>query len=303
MKVIFDTDPGIDDAMALIYLQGLRDRIELLGITTILGNASIEDCTRNACFLCDVFDIDAPVYQGSGVAVNGTTPDDYPDFVHGSNGLGDIDIPAVKTAVTGKAVEFLVETARRLAGDLVIIAVGRLTNLALALEADPAFAGNVKEIVIMGGAWQCEGNVTPFAEANIIGDPEAAKKVFDAGIPLTMVGLDVTMKTRITADYLRDLCDSLGDLGTFLWTINRAYAKYHKDSMNWDESPVHDPSAIAFADNPSIFTTTRGKLDCVLDGEERGRTTFVPAEQGPHHVCVDVDSPALLERYAEILRR
>ncbi len=302
MKAIFDTDPGIDDAMALIYLHGLREKIELLGITTILGNASIEDCTRNARYLCDQFGIDTPVYQGSGVAVDGTTPDDYPDFVHGANGLGDVDIPEPATSLQPEsAVDYLINASMQHEGELTLLAVGRLTNVALAMQADSEFAGRLKHIIIMGGAWQCEGNVTPFAEANIIGDPEAAKIVFDSGVPLVMVGLDVTMKTRFTREFLKDLCSELDELGEFLYAINRAYAAYHKTSMDWDESPVHDPSAIAYADNPSLFTTAPGRLDCVLEGEERGRTVFIESGDGPHKVCIDVDSDALIERYRNVL--
>lgn len=304
MKVVFDTDPGIDDAMALIYLHALQKKIELLGITTILGNASIEQCTRNARVLCDVFDIRAPVYQGAGVAVNGTTPYEYPDFVHGKNGLGDVELFEPKTPLeTSSAADFLVECADKHQGDLTLLAVGRLTNLAMAVESDKAFSGKLKDIIIMGGAWQCEGNVTPFAEANIIGDPEAAQIVFDAGVPLTMVGLDVTMKTRFTVEFLNRLCSELGETGRFLHEINQAYAAYHKSSMNWNESPVHDPSAIAYADNPGLFRTVRGKLDCVLDGEQRGRTVFTESDKGPHQVCVDVDSAALLDRYHNTLVR
>lgn len=303
MKAVFDTDPGIDDAMALIYLHSLRDKIDLLGITTILGNASIENCTRNACYLCDVFNIDCPVFQGAGTSFDGSPPGDYPDFVHGRNGLGDIDIPEPQTLVqTQAAADYLVDAARLHAGELTLIAVGRLTNLAMAIQKDPGFSRNLKEIIIMGGAWQCEGNVTPYAEANIIGDPEAARIVFNAGTPLTMVGLDVTMKTRFTPQYFNDLCNSLGPTGEFLHAINQTYSRYHKISMNWDESPVHDPSAIAYADDRSVFDTARGWLDCMLEGEQRGRTLFTESPDGPHHVCTDVDSARLLDRYANALQ-
>ena len=142
-KVIFDTDPGIDDAMALLYLHAC-DNLELLGITTILGNASIENCTKNALFLCEQFDVDAPVYRGADRGVNGEQPDDYPDFVHGFNGLADIQVRVrEKTPESRDARSFLLESSSTNPGEITIVAVGRLTNIALAINEDPTFAGRI----------------------------------------------------------------------------------------------------------------------------------------------------------------
>jgi purine nucleosidase len=296
-KVIFDTDPGIDDAMALLYLHAC-DNLELLGITTVLGNASIENCTSNALFLCEQFGVDAPVYRGADQSVTGEQSEDYPDFVHGKNGLADIDVK-----VAGKSVEdqdacsFLLETTKTNPDEITIVAVGRLTNIALAINKDQAFASRVKEIIFMGGAANCEGNVTPWAEANIIGDPEAASIVFNAGIPLVMVGLDVTLLTRMSHDFLDSLTSSLPQLRNLLLSINKVYAGYYKTSQDWDEFPVHDSSAIAYAHNPNLFGTEQGRLSCILDGEERGRTVFAPDSSGSHRVCLSVDSTAMLDDY------
>ena len=296
-KVIFDTDPGIDDAMALLYLHAC-DNLELLGITTIFGNASIENCTSNALFLCEQFGVTAPVYRGADRLLTGKKPENYPDFVHGINGLADIDARVSQKLVEDQdASGFLVESANANPNEITILAVARLTNIALAINKDPNFASRVKEIIFMGGAASCEGNVTPWAEANIIGDPEAASAVFNSGIPLVMVGLDVTLLTRMSNDFLDSLTSDLVHLQNLLLSINKVYASYYKTSQNWDEFPVHDSSAIAYAKNPNMFGTESGQLSCTLDGEERGRTIFAPGASGSHRVCLTVDSHALLDDY------
>ena len=296
-KVIFDTDPGIHDAMALLYLHAC-DNLELLGITTIFGNASIENCTSNALFLCERFGVTAPVYRGADRLLTGKKPENYPDFVHGINGLADIDVRVSQKLVEDQdASGFLVESANANPNEITILAVARLTNIALAINKDPNFASRVKEIIFMGGAASCEGNVTPWAEANIIGDPEAASAVFNSGIPLVMVGLDVTLLTRMSNEFLDSLTSDLVHLQNLLLSINKVYASYYKTSQNWDEFPVHDSSAIAYAKNPNMFGTESGQLSCTLDGEERGRTIFAPGASGSHRVCLTVDSHALLDDY------
>ncbi len=296
--VVFDTDPGIDDAMALLYLNACEN-FKLHAITTILGNADIEQCTRNALILRDMFGMDVPVYKGSAIHINGTEPDDYPDFVHGADGLGDVGLPEYAGDIEQEdAVSALLDLSKKHEGELVILAVGRLTNLALAVQRDAGFAGRLKEIIIMGGAYQHPGNVTPFAEANIIGDPEAAEIVFRTETPLTMVGLDVTTQTRMSHEYLEPLVGSLA-FGDFLLAINRTYADYHVRTEDRHDFPVHDSSALVYATRPDLFETVTGHLSCTAEGEERGRTVFREDANGPHKVCINVDSDAMLEDYGQ----
>ncbi len=295
--VVFDTDPGIDDAMALLYLNACEN-IDLVGITTILGNADIEQCTRNALILRDMFDVDAPVYQGSARHINGSLPDDYPDFVHGTDGLGDVGLPPVRSQVEDEdAVTALINLSKEYSGELTLLAVGRLTNVALAIQQDEAFTGRLKEIIIMGGTHEHPGNVTPWAEANIIGDPEAAEMVFRSEAPLTMVGLDVTTQTRMSHEYLEPIANGL-PFGQFILQINRTYADYHVRTENRHDFPVHDSSAIAFTARPELFGGVTGYLSCVLEGDQRGRTVFKEDGSGPHKVCMSVNSDAMLEDYA-----
>jgi inosine-uridine nucleoside N-ribohydrolase len=296
-KVIFDTDPGIDDAMALLYLHAC-DNMELLGITTIYGNASIENCTNNTLFLCEQFGVAAPVYRGANRSLTGEKPGNYPDFVHGKNGLADIDVKVSEKSVEDQdASSFLVESTEANPNEITIIAVARLTNIALGINKDPTFASRVKEIIFMGGAANCEGNVTTWAEANIVGDPEAASVVFNSGIPLVMVSLDVTVLTRMSHGFLDSLTSGMVQQKDLLLSINKVYASYYKTSQDWNEVPVHDSSAIAYAHNPNMFGTEHGRLSCILDGEQRGRTVFAPGPSGNHRVCLSVDSNALLDDY------
>ena len=301
VPVIFDTDPGIDDAMAIIFLHACNN-LALKGITTVFGNASIEHCTNNALYLCERFNIPAPVYAGAGLTLLGTAEDDYPDFVHGTDGLANMHVtPSAKTQEALPAHEYLIETARAHPGELTIIAVGRLTNLAHAIQADNSFTSNVKEIVLMGGAVDVPGNVTQWAEANIIGDPEATDVVFTSGIPTTQVGLDVTMKSLMSEEYIAELAGRCGDAGKLLNEITPYYLNFYRGRTGENGFACHDSSAVAYAEDPSIYETKTGDLAVVLTGEQRGRTTFSENQHGKHTLCTRANSQALMDIYAEHL--
>ena len=284
--------------MALLYLNAIPS-VELLGITTILGNAPIEVCTRNALILCERYGIDVPVYRGSESSVTGQVPGEYPDFVHGTDGLGELDLPEpVKGVEDQPAFEYLVEAVSSHPREITILAVGRLTNLALAINAQPDFQDLVKEVIIMGGAVNVPGNVTRWAEANVMGDPEAADIVFRSHLNLTMVGLDVTNATRMSMRYIESLFSDLPDLSDFILAMNSYYADFYLRSEATDDFPVHDSSAVAFLDDAKAFDTSAGRLHCILDGDERGRTVFQETESTRHRVCLEVDSDRLLQNYA-----
>jgi purine nucleosidase len=311
IPVIFDTDPGIDDAMALIFLNACK-RLELKGITTVFGNASIEQCTNNALYLCERFNMDVPVYAGAGMTIAGSSNTEYPTFVHGEYGLGDLDAaPISRRQESEAAVNFLLDTAEKHAGELTIIAVGRMTNLANAIQASTEFSQNVKEVIIMGGAVNVPGNVTQWAEANIIGDPEAAAILFESGIPVTQIGLDVTMKTVMREDYIQNLAGKCGDAGVLLSQITPYYLNFYRSRTGENGFACHDSSAVAHAEDPDIHKSISGTLSVVLDGEERGRTLFTQDEliqnplsqekPGIHSLCSEVDAPGLLKMYDEYL--
>ncbi len=309
IKVIFDTDPGIDDAMALLFLHRAPE-IDLVGITTTLGNGLIETTTRNALYLAERFGIDAPVAKGPATPLVGPAGAP-PDFVHGANALGEIPLPdhVARALDPRPAHRLIIDLVRANPGEIAIVAVGRMTNLALALEEAPDIAALVGQIVIMGGAFGYHGfhgNVTPAAEANIHGDPHAADAVMGGSWPITVVGLDVTQRTRMSTDYLKSLAADGGEIGRFIWDISRFYEAFHHAS-GVDEIYVHDSSAVAYLLDPTLFTTRRGAIRVMTEGLSIGQTiqkpdgtSFAPGawdDRPSHAICIDVDAAGLIDLY------
>jgi purine nucleosidase len=315
MKVIFDTDPGIDDAMALLYLSKLP-QIELLGITTVVGNANIDTTTRNALFLRQRFGIAAPVFRGAGETLDGVKKEE-PAMVHGVNGLGDIDIPAVDESGlgAGTASQFIIDTLKANPGEVTIIAVGRMTNLALALRAEPGIAKLAKGVIIMGGAFGYKGrsgNVTPLAEANIHGDPVAADEMFAAEWPVTVVGLDVTHDIILDTDYLAEISREVGENGELLRQMCDHYARFYNDVMGVNGVVGHDLLAVTYALYPEWFETRRGPIVTITEGLATGQTAQMPetrkggdpawAGRPAQTICTEVDGAKVLEHFRETVR-
>ena len=297
VNVIFDTDPGIDDAMALLLLHALPS-INVQAISTVFGNASIEDCTRNALYICERFSLPYPVYKGAGVTFSGLAETAYPDFVHGADGLGDVGFPMpTRRAEPQSSVGYMIETLRTTREPIEVLAVGRMTNLAEALKQAPDIAPLIHRIVMMGGAVAVPGNVTEWAEANIHGDPEAAAFVFDSGVPVLMVGLDATLQHRMKKTALMSLRDQLGDAGKFLWQIKQCYLKFYADKGVFDGFPIHDSTAALALVHPECFELQPGHLVCETKGAQRGRTVLTASVNGPHTVAMAVDSDKLTRRF------
>ncbi len=314
LKVIYDTDPGVDDAMALLLLVRHPD-VELLAVTTVFGNATIETTTRNALFLKQAFGFAAPVARGAAGPVVGAASVP-PNFVHGDNGLGNIPLPEITaTADPRSASQLIRELVRAHPGEITIIAVGRMTNLAQAIADDPGIVPLVKAVSVMGGAFGRNGhygNVTPVAEANIIGDPVAADIVFGANWPMTIIGLDVTLESVMSDAYIADLARDAGQDGAFLHEVSRFYANFYTASKQTSDGfPVHDSSAVAAALHPDMFTYVRGAVRVVPDGIARGQTIVRPEgyyDQASDfdgrpscNVAVGVDAPRFLKFYRDTI--
>ena len=313
-KVIFDTDIGIDDAMALLFLHYSPD-VALQAIVSGFGNADIEATTRNALYLKQRFGIDAPVFRGADAPLGPRLGEGYPDFVHGKNGLGDIDIeePAEK-AETTPGFEAIIDIVKKQPNEISIVAVGRLTNLALALEQYPELPSLVKEVVVMGGAFGYNGhrgNVSPVAEANIAGDPLAADQVFTAAWPMTIVGLDVTQEAVLNEGFFEQLRGTAGDAGELIYQISRCYLNFHERIHGTRESPMHDSSAVACLLAPSLYTTHSAAVRVATEGVAIGQTIAGdPAadyasgawqDRPLCQVCTAVDSEQLLDLYLKTL--
>ena len=313
-KVIFDTDPGIDDAMALLFLHKAPG-VRIVGITSSFGNSTVEVTTRNCLHLCDIFGIDAPVAQGARLPLNGEEGSTA-HHVHGDNALGNVTLPAGPRGAPHPlpADEFIVETVRRNPGDITIIAVARMTNLALALRRDPGIVPLVKEVIVMGGAFGFHGhsgNVTPVAEANVSGDPLAADEIFGADWPVTIVGLDVTEKTIMPSSMVELMGENGGPSGKFIADISKFYLDFHKDTEGFDGMFLHDSSAVGYLLDPTLFTTRTGPVRVVCEGIAVGQTiqksdrkyVTPPAWQNrpSQTICTDVDSALLLDLHYRIV--
>jgi purine nucleosidase len=202
-RLVIDTDPGVDDALA-IMLAFAHPEAQVEAITTVAGNVSLERTTANACTILDVIEQDVPVYAGCGRPLVADPVD--ASFAHGQNGLGDTDYPPSRREVADEhAVRALIRLANASPGELTLVAIGPLTNVALATRLDPALPTKYKRLVVMGGSIRGIGNITPAAEFNVYADPEAAAIVFDAWPGLTLVSLETALDHGLSAEQVEIL--------------------------------------------------------------------------------------------------
>lgn len=310
--VLFDTDPGVDDAMALLFLHR-HPAVRLAGVTTVFGNADVETTTRNALYLAERFGIDAPVARGAALPLV-RPPRGAAAEVHGDDGLGNLEggISTTRHADPRPAHRFIIDTLRAHPGEVSLVAVGPLTNLALALAEDPGITSLVREVVVMGGAFGHHGhggNVSPVAEANIICDPHAADAVFTAPWPVTIVGLDVTHEVLMDNAAFDRLGAEGGAEGAFLVEAARHYLAFYRRAVGVSGCFMHDASAVACMLAPELFTTRRGPVRVVCDGDiALGQTIQSPAGRRWFHgeaweglpdqqVCSAVRGDAVLELF------
>ncbi|MFP4263817.1 MAG: nucleoside hydrolase [Halomonas sp.] len=310
-SIIFDTDPGVDDAQAIAIALRHPD-IELLGMTTTYGNVDVEVATRNALLLAQLAGRgDVPVAQGAaGPMVKARHAP--PAHIHGANGLGDIALPEVEgQADPRSAPQFIVDTVNARPGEVTLVAVGPVGNLAAALQLDPGITERVKGVVIMGGSIREGGNVTPVAEANMFNDPDAASRVLTAGWPLTLVGLDVTHRCVLTPAHMARIEAGQGELGKVLAGSYAFYRDFYHDFLGIDGCCPHDSCALAWLLRPELFTTQRGHLTVATAGDAEGQTIFAPEGRGfiearwsrtpAVAVCLEVDGEAVSDWIADVL--
>jgi purine nucleosidase len=314
-SVIFDTDIGIDDAMALLFLNA-AEAISIKAITTRFGNASIENTTRNALAVSEMFDINVPVYRGAAEPLSTRLGKGYPKHVHGNNGLGDIQLPVPrKQAESESAAESLVKLSLQAEEKISIIAVGGLTNIAAALAIDPDFAHRIEQLVVMGGAFGYQGhrgNVSPVAEANIASDPKAADIVFTSAIPTAIVGLDVTHEVLMDQQFIRELTENAGAAGEFIADCLQHYLNFYQSISGKPQCPLHDSSAVAYLLRPELFTTISHPVRVVTEGIAIGQTIHSNDDRKyvseawdnipDSTLCTDVDAAAVLQFYLSTLR-
>lgn len=253
MKIIIDTDPGQDDAVAILLALGSPE-LELLGVTCVAGNVPLELTVLNARKVCELAGRpDIRVFAGADRPL---ARDLVTAEVHGKTGLDGAVLPDPKMPVQPEhAVDFIIETIRSEAeGTVTLCPLGPLTNIALALQKAPDIAGRLAGIVLMGGGYFEQGNVTPSAEFNIYVDPEAADIVLKCGAPITMMPLDVTHKaltTRARVDAIRALGEPVGET---VANITSFFERYDKEKYGSEGAPLHDPCVIAWLLRPELFS-------------------------------------------------
>lgn len=292
-KILIDTDPGIDDAMA-IHLAFAHPDLDVVGLTSVFGNVHVDKATRNALALVEMAGADCPVAEGAAAPlVQPLQPPAY--FVHGPEGFGGLAAPEPALVPDPRgAAQFIVDTINASPGQVTLCPVGPLTNVALALQLDPGIARKVGRVVIMGGAAQVSGNVTRWAEANIWNDPHAAAEVFAADWPMMMIGLDVTERTICTAGDFAALAVQAPVIGGFLAGAVPFYFDWHRRKEVPDGCFLHDPSAVMAVADPGLFTTEQVPVRVITEGEQVGRTVPDPGcGQRPVAVALDVQSDSL----------
>jgi len=295
-KIIIDTDPGIDDAMA-IHLAFADPRLRLLGLTSIFGNVFTHQATRNALYLAEQAGSTIPVAQGAlrPRVQDANKPSHY---VHGDEGFGTLPAPSPgRQPDPREAAVFLSETCRQYPGEVILCPVGPLTNIAALLDYDPEITKFVKKLVIMGGAVWCPGNVTGFAEANIWNDPHAADTVFAADWEIDLIGLDVTQTITCVQDDFDSLRGSAPDIGGFLADITKFYIDFYHSVGGIYHCMMHDPSAVIAITDRDAFSFRASPIKVVCEGEEIGRTI---ADTGAGRRAVNVAISADIARVRKI---
>ncbi len=304
--IIFDTDPGHDDAFALL-LAARAPELKLLAVTTVAGNQTLDKTTLNARRVMTMGRIrDVPLAAGMGAPL--TRPLRIAPQVHGESGLDGYDFGPPEVDVQEEhAVELIVRTVRESAEPVTLVPVGPLTNIAMAFLRAPEIKERIARIVLMGGAAYL-GNATPAAEFNILVDPEAAAIVFSTGVPVTMVGLDATHQARITPEE-RERIRALGTpVGRMVAELMQWYGQYHQRRLGWDAPPVHDALAVAAVIKPDLLETkhvnvvvetagtyTAGRTVCDLNGA---------TDRPPNaDVALGVDREAFVELFTAGLAR
>lgn len=267
-KILIDTDPGIDDAFALMFALNYED-FDIQGITTVSGNNSIEKVTRNALQLLSYADReDIKVYKGMDKPLVKEASVD--DGCHGKDGLGDINLDLnYGKAEDIHAVDYIIHMADKYGDELEIITLGPLTNIATAIKKNPEAMGKVHRIISMGGG-VLKGNVTPVAEFNYWADPEAAKIVYDFTIPIVMVGLNVTEKSLFTLEEFEFMKKLDTKIGNLLFEMQKKYADYHWKAYGIKGCYIHDLLAMVIAADESIANGIDCNVDIATESITRG---------------------------------
>ncbi|MPZ83856.1 MAG: nucleoside hydrolase [Actinophytocola sp.] len=316
MRIILDTDPGVDDALAIMYLAAQEDA-EIVAVGSVHGNVPAPLGALNALRVLDLVGLDPPVTVGAAKPL--AQPLQTAEFVHGDDGLGGHAGPPPRGSLApGSAAEQIVRLARANPGELTLLALGPLTNVALAVLLEPDLPDLLRSVVVMGGAVTVPGNITPYADANFYHDPEAADLVLGAGFPeLVLVGLDATEQARVGADWLNALSELSGPRADFANKLLDHYGQFYSTMFGEHSCTLHDPLAAAIMLDSKLAgyrtmplgveltgTHTRGQV--VSDLRSISSDAYISTNAGagrvPIKVAEKVDVPTFLDQMFNSLK-
>lgn len=299
-RFLIDTDTASDDAVALVMALRHPD-VLVEAITVVAGNVDVDRGVQNALYTVEQCGASVPVFRGAAAPLR--RPLETAVHVHGVDGMGDVGLPLTgRTPAPGEADAVLVDVLNRCPGEVTLVTLGPLTNVARALDRDPALPEKVERLVVMGGTGQGSGNITPVAEYNIWVDPEAAARVFDAGFPLTMVGWDIAKAhAQMTPDAVAALRAEDTPLAHFCLDIQAALEAFVAERRETDWYTLPDPIAMAVALDPAVATRTVRRHVAVETGSAlcRGQTVVdhhgVTGRPPNVDVVLEASRPAFLE--------
>lgn len=303
-RLIIDCDPGHDDAMAILLAAG-DPRVELVAITTVAGNQTVEKVTANALAVCEIAGIDVPVAKGAGEPL--VRPPVVAPDIHGESGLDGPVLPRSTRELDPRhAVDLIIdEVMASEPGTLTLVPTGPLTNIALAMKKEPRIVERVKEVVLMGGSYT-RGNRTPAAEFNIIVDPEAAQAVFAGDWKVTMVGLDLTHQATATPDVVERIRAIGSPLSDFVCEVLAFFGKTYLEHQGFHAPPVHDLCCVAKMCDPAVFATREAFVAVELTGTWTTGMTVTDFD-GLYgrpvntHVATELDKPLLWDMTIEAI--
>jgi inosine-uridine nucleoside N-ribohydrolase len=307
-RLIIDTDPGLDDTAAILFVLACPDRVRIDFLTTVFGNVEVGQTTRNALAILDVGGrADIPVYQGAaGPLLRGPN---FARHIHGDDGLGGLagQYQPSRGADRGLAAERIVEQIMAAPGEITLVALGPLTNVALALRLEPGLAGAVRQIVLMGGAARVPGNVTPVASANLVNDPEAAAVVYGSGAEIVQAGLDVCMPTVIGHEYLARIAATDTPSCRMLAGVAEAnILAYRREYGDQGGARFNDLPTVAYAVDPTLFRSERVRVEIETAGTFTSGMTVVDwrGQYGrpPNtDLLLEIEAARLVEMFADRL--
>ncbi|KQM61210.1 uridine-preferring nucleoside hydrolase UriH [Agreia sp. Leaf210] len=306
-KIILDCDPGHDDAIAILLAHG-NPQIELLAVTTVVGNQTLEKVTRNALAVAEIAGIvGVPFAAGCPRPLVRTI--EVAADIHGESGMDGPELPESSRELDGRhAVDLIIDTIMASEpGEITLVPTGGLTNIALAARKEPRIVSRVREVVLMGGGFHV-GNWSATAEFNIIIDPEAAHIVFNESWPLTMVGLDLTHQALATPE-VRARIEAIGTAPSrFVGELLDFFASTYLEAQGFTHPPVHDPCAVAYVIDPSVMTVRKTPLDVELTGTLTLGMTVADFRSPPPADCttqvaVDLDTEKFWTLIEDALHR